>query len=120
MVEERDAIEEVAGRADCPFTGLWLELPEVGRIARVAERPPDASDATADVVRAQSQNLTNIPRNWARLTSDASLETLASTTRLLLDPRSEERRVGQACVSTCRSRWSPSHYKKKIQFLTLL
>src|SRR3546814_14145751 len=23
--------------------------------------------------------------------------------------RSEERRVGQACVSTCRSRWSPYH-----------
>src|SRR3546814_18038307 len=23
--------------------------------------------------------------------------------------RSEERRVGQACVSTCRSRWSPCH-----------
>src|SRR3546814_14823885 len=22
-------------------------------------------------------------------------------------PRSEERRVGKACVSTCRSRWSP-------------
>src|SRR3546814_13689916 len=25
--------------------------------------------------------------------------------------RSEERRVGKACVSTCRSRWSPSTYK---------
>src|SRR3546814_15285293 len=25
------------------------------------------------------------------------------------DLRSEERRVGQECVSTCRSRWSPSH-----------
>src|SRR3546814_18550347 len=24
--------------------------------------------------------------------------------------RSEERRVGKACVSTCRSRWSPYHY----------
>src|SRR3546814_12668994 len=24
-------------------------------------------------------------------------------------PRSEERRVGKACVSTCRSRWSPYH-----------
>src|SRR3546814_15320815 len=24
-------------------------------------------------------------------------------------PRSEERRVGQECVSTCRSRWSPYH-----------
>src|SRR3546814_17216770 len=23
--------------------------------------------------------------------------------------RSEERRVGKACVSTCRSRWSPEH-----------
>src|SRR3546814_13954499 len=25
------------------------------------------------------------------------------------DDRSEERRVGKECVSTCRSRWSPSH-----------
>src|SRR3546814_10426206 len=27
--------------------------------------------------------------------------------------RSEERRVGKECVRTCRSRWSPSHYKNK-------
>src|SRR3546814_14557968 len=27
--------------------------------------------------------------------------------------RPEERRVGKECVSTCRSRWSPSHKKKK-------
>src|SRR3546814_8314139 len=42
----------------------------------------------------------------------------ASVTRLLLGrgltefsmhPRSEERRVGKECVSTCRSRWSPDH-----------
>src|SRR3546814_14384129 len=26
--------------------------------------------------------------------------------------RSEERRVGKECVSTCSSRWSPYHYKK--------
>src|SRR3546814_19786295 len=26
--------------------------------------------------------------------------------------RSEERRVGKECVSTCRSRWSPNHSKK--------
>src|SRR3546814_13444589 len=30
-----------------------------------------------------------------------------------LDTRSEERRVGKECVSTCRSRWSPYHKKKK-------
>src|SRR3546814_15401311 len=29
------------------------------------------------------------------------------------DCRSEERRVGKECVSTCRSRWSPYHLKKK-------
>src|SRR3546814_2894859 len=27
----------------------------------------------------------------------------------LNEPRSEERRVGKECVSTCRSRWSPYH-----------
>src|SRR3546814_6807531 len=26
--------------------------------------------------------------------------------------RLEERRVGKECFSTCRSRWSPYHYKK--------
>src|SRR3546814_18792477 len=30
-----------------------------------------------------------------------------------LADRSEERRVGEECFSTCRSRWSPYHYKKK-------
>src|SRR3546814_14847905 len=29
-----------------------------------------------------------------------------------VETRSAERRVGQECVSTCRSRWSPYHYKK--------
>src|SRR3546814_13480375 len=30
--------------------------------------------------------------------------------------RSEERRVGKECVSTCRSRWSPYHYKKNFSY----
>src|SRR3546814_13186378 len=30
-------------------------------------------------------------------------------TEAFLLPESEERRVGQECVSTCRSRWSPYH-----------
>src|SRR3546814_15029500 len=29
-----------------------------------------------------------------------------------IERRSEERRVGKECVSTCRSRWSPYHKKK--------
>src|SRR3546814_14253327 len=31
----------------------------------------------------------------------------------LIMGRSEERRVGTECVSTCSSRWSPYHSKKK-------
>ena len=27
----------------------------------------------------------------------------------IINIRSEERRVGKECVSTCRSRWSPYH-----------
>src|SRR3546814_16987464 len=32
--------------------------------------------------------------------------------------RSEERRVGKECVSTCRSRWSAYHSKKKTKTTT--
>src|SRR3546814_12614737 len=39
--------------------------------------------------------------NYANVTFDGYL-TYTKT-------RSEERRVGKECVSTCRSRWSPSH-----------
>src|SRR3546814_8309189 len=37
--------------------------------------------------------------------ADPKLEAL----RALAMDRSEERRVGKECVSTCRSRWSPYH-----------
>src|SRR3546814_19933540 len=33
--------------------------------------------------------------------------------------RSEERRVGKECVSTCRSRWSPDNSKKKHKTKTI-
>src|SRR3546814_18117956 len=36
-----------------------------------------------------------------------------------LKQRSEERRVGKECVSTCRSRWSPYHYKKNCTQITI-
>src|SRR3546814_402506 len=35
--------------------------------------------------------------------------TANSANEMSLRIRSEERRVGKECVSTCRSRWSPSH-----------
>src|SRR3546814_20249746 len=35
-------------------------------------------------------------------------------THVIIDRDRKESRVGKECVSTCRSRWSPYHYKKKI------
>src|SRR3546814_5022009 len=37
------------------------------------------------------------------------VDDLAAGTLGLSNERSEERRVGKECVSTCRSRWSPYH-----------
>lgn len=84
MPEERDAIEEVAARVDCHFAGLWLELPEGERVARVEGRHCDASDANPDVVRAQSKSLTSSPENWVKLVSEGSLDSLSDKARTLL------------------------------------
>src|SRR3546814_16330671 len=43
-----------------------------------------------------------------------SSETVSCTPpSAVVSQRSEERRVGKECVSTCRSRWSQYHKKKK-------
>src|SRR3546814_17625323 len=42
----------------------------------------------------------------------ALVSRLDQSERLQHALRSEERRVGKECVSTCRSRWSPNHSKK--------
>jgi len=46
-------IEQVAGRAECNFLGLWLEAGDDQLVERVTKRIKDASDADADVVRSQ-------------------------------------------------------------------
>src|SRR3546814_20755432 len=38
-----------------------------------------------------------------------NIASICGSVALIVAFRSEERRVGKACVSTCRSRWSPSH-----------
>src|SRR3546814_14248402 len=45
----------------------------------------------------------------ASLTGHLVLSTLHTNSAIGAITRSEERRVGKECVSTCRSRWSPYH-----------
>src|SRR3546814_16164034 len=59
----------------------------------------------------------NLLNNLTAVTVDAGLAVLkpeiARNWEGGIRTRSEERRVGKECVSTCRSRWEPYHYKKK-------
>src|SRR3546814_15873155 len=46
------------------------------------------------------------------LAQEALLSALTDWPASGVPKRSEERRVGKECVSTCRSRWSPYHVQK--------
>src|SRR3546814_2073221 len=54
-----------------------------------------------------------VPRGWPALNSRVFWPAIVcgqhSLETFCLGVRSEERRVGKECVSTCRSRWSPYH-----------
>src|SRR3546814_19419662 len=52
-----------------------------------------------------------LDRRWRQFATGLSFAIFGAVG--LLFGRSEERRVGKECVSTCRSRWSPYHSKKK-------
>src|SRR3546814_15044063 len=61
---------------------------------------------------------TNIPQQSSRARRLHALQEIGNFSRqsdVITRQRSEERRVGKECVSTCRSRWSPYHYKKNIK-----
>src|SRR3546814_19498064 len=57
----------------------------------------------------------SFPGDYAKVAADGTLILLgrdASCINTGGEKRSEERRVGKECVSTCRSRWSQYHSKK--------
>src|SRR3546814_11968159 len=73
---------------------LFLSRPRGGICTRLGLR----SGALATLPPSQREN---------RLSQRVNLGLLPNTFSLVLAGRSEERRVGKECVSTCRSRWSP-------------
>src|SRR3546814_12900416 len=72
----------------------------------------DAAIETADIALTQD-DLSRLP--WLIRHSRKTLSVIRQNIGFSLAVKlsSEERRVGKECVSTCRSRWSPYHYKKK-------
>src|SRR3546814_19630964 len=88
---------------------------------QLLKHPGPVSPTRRDVMAGRNQKTYRITlRRGASLydsVASAMAATGASAAALNIEravfSRSEERRVGKECVSTCRSRWSPYHYKKK-------
>src|SRR3546814_1622529 len=66
-----------------------------------------AANAGRDFILANADDLGDVLAGDAA-SSDAAGGNAVVTNDAVAD-RSEERRVGKECVSTCRSRWSPYH-----------
>src|SRR3546814_14796631 len=86
------------------------------RRARAAKQPvhfsrihrrPTLPDPRGGEILYRQIRLRSMKKSRRALRIDHSNDALRLSER-----RSEERRVGKECVSTCRSRWSPYPYKK--------
>src|SRR3546814_15630078 len=70
----------------------------------------DTAEKGGSVVQDAVAAVSQIEQSAQKISDIVGLiDEIAFQTNLL---RSEERRVGKECVSTCRSRWSPDHSKK--------
>ena len=76
---DREAIERIARAAHVPFVGIWLEAPEPVLVARAAQRHLDASDADADVIRAQLARDPGVV-TWHRIDSSRAVEDVLKST----------------------------------------
>src|SRR3546814_18627959 len=81
-------------------------------------REMEAFAQFASDLDASTQRLLNRGQRLTELLKQAQYSPLAMEEQVVaifagVRGRSEERRVGKACVSTCGSRWSPYQYKNK-------
>src|SRR3546814_9550387 len=72
-----------------------------------------SSDLTGAAVSAAAEGPADFSPSSSSTISASNIHAIGSNpTGRTTRRRSEERRVGKEWVSTCRSRWSPYHYKK--------
>src|SRR3546814_19061294 len=79
-----------------PLAHVWAQETDLS----VEQIPADLLEGAGAVIRYSNTRVeVKSPRNMVRSVRKA----------VTVLNRSEERRVGKECVSTCRSRWSPYH-----------
>src|SRR3546814_3428861 len=101
MKEEKDRGKEKRGKKEEREKCVFFFKQKTAYEMRISDWSSDlcSSDLTAPIVKVTGRNVQN--------TALASASTYTGAGSA--SSRSEERRVGKECVSTCRSRWSPYH-----------
>lgn len=82
---EREVAQALAQQARVPFTGIWLEAPDRDRVARVAARTGDASDATAEVAREQARRPIGDLFGWHRMRANRAMELILPAARAAIE-----------------------------------
>src|SRR3546814_20995387 len=98
------AVERGVGLVEDQDLGIAIELARQGDALRLSTREPQRPVADPRIIPARQvqENVVNVGRE--RGARDLEVEVL-----------SEERRLGQGCVSTCNFRWWPYYVKNKIE-----
>src|SRR3546814_71608 len=104
LTRAREAANDIAGTASGKFRGTADRAREsAGDLIQTGREK--AGDAYADA-RDRSQR---IAARANEIVQEHPIAAVAGAVAAGAVIRSEERRVGRECVSTCRSRWSPYH-----------
>src|SRR3546814_12714845 len=105
-----DLLNKARDRAHL-LLGLVIAVTNLDEVVRIIRGSPSPV-AAREALLAREWPVAEIAP-FIRLVEAIEHEVEGETSKLS-DLSSEERRVGQECVSTCRSRWSAYHYKKQI------
>lgn len=87
--QDDNARTVIAGATTGPFIGLWLRAPTTVRLARVAARRNDVSDATPDVARRQ-QEPAKLGDAWRILNAEQPTRLLLEETHRVLQTASRD------------------------------
>src|SRR3546814_17303537 len=107
-----------SGTHSTPFGGLFV-TPEMAKLYGTYSMPENGENVAEqfqvrredqDAFAFRSQQKCKAATERGRLAREiVAFEVPGRKGQVTVVDRSEERRVGKECVSTCRSRWSPYH-----------
>jgi aminoglycoside phosphotransferase family enzyme/predicted kinase len=80
----RRDLAAIAHELGVPFVGIWLEVPMPLLAKRLADRPPDASDATAEVLDLQLHTA-ETPADWYRVDASGDIDTVQRHIHTIID-----------------------------------